>query len=152
MLELLDDHEQLEEATGIIVTLADITTFQEQVIKPFIAQLKENISSHFSSSNDVVSAMSIFDPKKAPKADSQTPDLSKYGEEAIGILLAHYGSEKPAETLHGNSTNREAIITSDITTEWKTYRQLLVSKPKNDMKAQLKELASNDMLKTLFLN
>ena len=29
MLELLDDHEQLKEATGIIVTLADIMTFQE---------------------------------------------------------------------------------------------------------------------------
>ena len=29
VLELLDDHEQLEEATGIIVTLADIMTFQE---------------------------------------------------------------------------------------------------------------------------
>ena len=149
VFELLDDLEQLEEATGIIVTLADITTFQEQVTKPFIAHLKENISSCFSSSNDVVSAMSIFDPRKAPKADSQTPE---YGEEAIGTLLAHYGSEKPAETLHGNSTNRESIITSDITTEWKTYRQLLVSKPKNDTKAQLKELASNDMLKTLFPN
>ena len=69
--------------------------------KPFIAHLKENISSRFSSSNDVISAMGIFDPRKAPKADSQTPDLSKYGEEAIGTLLAHYGSEKPAETLHG---------------------------------------------------
>ena len=32
------------------------------------------------------------------------------------------------------------------------YRQLLVSKPKNDKKPQLKELASNDMLKTLFPN
>ena len=30
--------------------------------------------------------------------------------------------------------------------------QLLVSKPKKDMKAWLKELASNDMLKTLFPN
>ena len=46
-------------------------------------------------------------------------------------------------------TNREAIITIDIITEWKTYRQLLVNKPENDMKAQLKELASNDMIKTL---
>ena len=68
---------------GIIVTLADITTFQEQVTKLFIAHLKENISSCFSSSNDVVSAMSIFDPRKVPKADSQTPDLSKYGEELV---------------------------------------------------------------------
>ena len=32
------------------------------------------------------------------------------------------------------------------------YRQLLVSKPKSDMKAQLKGLASNDTLKTLFPN
>ena len=79
-------------------------------------------------------------------------DLSKHGEEAIGTLLVHYESEKPAETLHGNLTSKEAIITSDITTEWKTYRHLLVSKPKNDMKAQLKELASNDMFKTLFPN
>ena len=71
---------------------------------------------HIFSSNDVVPAMSIFDPRKAPKADSQTPYLSKFGEEAIGVLLAHYGSVKPAKTLHGNRTNRETIITSDITT------------------------------------
>ena len=32
------------------------------------------------------------------------------------------------------------------------YRQLLVSKPGNDMKAQLKKLASIDMIKTLFPN
>ena len=32
------------------------------------------------------------------------------------------------------------------------YSQLLVSKPKNDMKAQLKELASGDTFKTLFPN
>ena len=57
--------------------------------------------------------------------------------------------KKSAETLDENSTNREVIITSDITTEWKMYHQLVVSKPKNDMKAQLKELASNDMFKTL---
>ena len=149
VLELLDDCEHLEETAGII-TLADITTFQEQSTKPFIAHLKENISARFSSSGDVISAMSIFDPRKAPKADS--PDLSRYGEEAISTLLEHYGSEKPAETLQGNSTNREAIITSDITTEWKTYRQLLVNKPEKDMKAQLKELASNDMIKTLLPN
>ena len=37
--------------------------------------------------------MSIFDPRKAPKADSWTPDLSNYGKEAIGTLLVHYGSE-----------------------------------------------------------
>ena len=53
VLELLDNCEHLEEATGIIVTLANITTFQKQATKPFITYLKENISSRFSSLSDV---------------------------------------------------------------------------------------------------
>ena len=91
--------------------------------------------------------MSIFDPTK-----SGLPDLPQYGEEAITTLLAHYGEEKPAQTLLGQPTNREAIISSDITTEWKTYRQLLINKPEENMKVQLKELVSKDMMRTLFPN
>ena len=97
-----------------------------------------------------MSALSIFDPRKAQKVEAA--ELSTYGEEEISTLLAHYGEEKPAETLLGEPTNKEAIITSDITTEWKTYRQLIVNKPEDNMKLQLKEIASNDMLKTLFPN
>ena len=88
------------------------TSFQEQAAKPFIAHLKENISSRFTSSSDIVSALSIFNPRKAPKVDS--PDLPQYGEQA---LLAHYEAKKPAETLLGEPTNREAVITSEITTK-----------------------------------
>ena len=148
VLELLDKREHLKEAARIKVTWADIITFQEQVAKPFIAHLKENISSRFTSSSDIVSALSIFDPRKAPKVHSH--DLPQYGEQAITKLLAHYGAEKPGETLLGEPTNREAVITSDITTEWKTYRQLLVNKPENNMKSQLKELVCNNMMRTLF--
>ena len=97
-----------------------------------------------------MSALSIFDPRKAPKVDS--PDLPQYGEQAITTLLAHYRAEKPAKTLLGEPTNREAVITSDITTEWKTYHQLLVNKPENNMKSQLKELVYNDVMRTLFPN
>ena len=88
--------------------------------------------------------------RKAPKVDSS--DLPQYGEQAISILMAHYGAEKPAETLLGEPTNREAVISSDITTEWKTYRQLLVNMHEKSMKLQLKELVSNDMMRTLFPN
>ena len=63
-----------------------------------------------------------------------------------------HGAEKPAETSLGEPTNREAVINSDINTEWKTYCLLLGNKPENDLQLQLKELVSNDMLKTLFLN
>ena len=99
------------------------------------------------SSSDIVSALSIFDPRKAPKVDS--PALPQYGEQAINTLLAHYGVEKPAMTLPGEPKKREAVTTSDITTEWKTYEpqtycQLLVNKPENNIDLQLKELVCNE--------
>ena len=62
VLDLLDESNNLEEAAGIKVTKADITAFQEKVAKPFVAHLKENILCLFSSSSDIVSAFSIFDP------------------------------------------------------------------------------------------
>ena len=73
VLELLDEAENLEKTAGIEISPEDITTFQKNVVEPFIVHLKDNISSRFASSSDVVSAMSIFDPKKMPSVES--PDL-----------------------------------------------------------------------------
>ena len=83
--------------------------------KLFLSLLKENISSRFASSSDVVSDMSIFHPRKVPGADS--PDLPLYGEQAIRTLLAHYGTDKLTETLNGEKVAKAAIVTSDIITE-----------------------------------
>ncbi len=51
--------------------------------------------------------------------------MNQYGEQAIATLLSHYGVTRPAETLTGELANREAMVTSDVVMEWKTYRQLL---------------------------
>ena len=65
VLQLQDAREELKAATGIEVTHLDICTFHERVGKPFIRQ--DNISSRFrSSSKDLSSAFSSFDPKKVP--------------------------------------------------------------------------------------
>ena len=80
-----------------------------------------------------MSALNIFDARKFPKVDS--PDLPQYGEQAITTLLAHYGAQKPAETLLGEPTSAN-------TTVWKIYHQLLVNKPENNMKSHLKKIAS----------
>ena len=76
VLELLDAKDDLEAATDIKITTEIISSFQEQVAKPFMTMLKVNISSRFVS-QDVVSSFSIFDPKKVPAADSS--DLLHYG-------------------------------------------------------------------------
>ena len=150
VLELLDEAENVEKTADIEVSLEDITTFQANVAKPFIAHLKDNISSRFSSSSDVVSAMSIFDPKKMPSSDS--PDLPQYGKNSIGTLLSHYGTDKPSQTLLGNPTVKKALISSEIHTEWITYRRHMAKQPKDNMKSQLEDLVSNDMLATMFPN
>ena len=61
VLELQDMKESLEEAMGVNTTTSDIQTFQNSVV----STLKGNISSRFCS-QDIVSAFSIFDPKKTP--------------------------------------------------------------------------------------
>ena len=67
VLQLQDAREELKAATGSEVTHLDICSFQERVGKPFIRLIKDNISSRFrSSSKDVLSAFSIFVPKKVP--------------------------------------------------------------------------------------
>ena len=79
-------------------------------------------------------------------------DLSQYVDDSVSTLAAHYGIERPAETLQGEETVKEAMISPDITTEWKPFRQFMTKQPKESMKFQLKELATNEMLKTMFPN
>ena len=80
---------------------------------------------------------------------AHSSDLPRYDEEAISTLLAHWLWSR--ESCRDNAwRDNDQGGTSDITTEWKMYGQLIVNKPENNMKLQLKELASNDKLKTMF--
>ena len=49
VLELLDSRDDLQQATGEIVSSDKIPTFQETVGTPFVDLLKENISGHYNS-------------------------------------------------------------------------------------------------------
>ena len=150
VLELLEEAENLEKTAGIEISPGDITTFQKNVVEPFIVHLKDNISSRFASSSDVVSAMSIFDPKKMSSVES--PDLHRYGVDHIGTLFSHYGTDKLGQTSLGEPTVKKALISSEIHTEWISYQRFMAMKPKEKMKSQLTDIVSNDMLTTMFPN
>lgn len=149
VLELIDAKEELEAATGIQVTSVTIASFQDRVAKPFVTVLKNNIVSRFTS-QDVVSSFSIFDPQKMPPQNS--PDLSSYGENYVDTILHHYGKDLPAKSLPGEEITMPAMISSDFTTEWKTYRRFITQQPKENMEAQLMELTMNSMLIAMFPN
>ena len=76
------------------------------------------------SSQDIVASFSIFDPSKLPQNDS--PDLSSYGEEFLGVLEDHYGKELAAESIEGEEFIVPALVSPDIRTEcteWMTFRR-----------------------------
>ena len=149
VLELLDCKDDLQHATGEVISADKIRTFQEKVGTPFVVHRKENISSRFAS-HDIVSALAIFDPRKVPSADSA--HLPAYGKKSIEVLLNHYGKEKPALTLNEEETVKSALITPEVQNEWITFRTLLANKPGDNIALQLKELTTNEMLVTMFPN
>ena len=140
---------ELKAATGNEVTHLDICSFQERVGKPFIRLIKDNISIRFRfSSKDVLSAFSIFDPKKVPSLS--THELPLYGNSSFKLLLDILGEIYQLNSLEGTEFEKAAIVSSDLNKEWRTYCQLLIKQPKDDISMQLKELLTNDMLIALF--
>ena len=70
------------------------------------------------------------------------------------LLLEQYWSELPAETVVGDEFLMPAVIisSSDLPTQWKTFRRYITNQPREDTKEQLKELSTNSMMQTMFPN
>ena len=148
VLELQDMKESLEEAMGVNIT-SDIQTFQNSVGNRFVSTLKGNISSHFCS-QDIVSAFSIFDPKKTPSVD--TSEYQQYGEGSVTVLLDQYGGRKTAVSLEGEEYEKMGLVSSEVKAEWKTLKHYLTKKPQEDMASQLHELVTNETLISMLPN
>ena len=149
VLELLDLKETLESTTSVKLSTDDIHSFQEKIGTPFVQLIKQNISSRFTS-QDIVSAFSIFEPKKVPNVD--LPEFPSYGDNEVAILTAHYGQDKSAEATTGRQYIKEGLISTEVSTEWKTYRHYLSKQPKDTFKKQLKEMSSETMMVSMLPN
>ena len=115
----------------------DIKSFQDNVGIPFVSILKANISSRFGSQN-VVSAFSIFDPKKTPSVDSSK--YTNYGKDSLHVLLNQYGLPRTALALDGEIFQKQALIVDGVHAEWTTFRHYIAKQPKEDMSSQLNNL------------
>ena len=97
----------------------------------------------------MLSAFNTFDPKKVPNLS--TRELPLYGDSSIQTLIGQFGRDLAAKPLKGTEFEKVAIVSSDLSTKWKKYRQLLISTQKMIYHA-LKELLTNDLLIALFPN
>ena len=66
----------------------------------------------------MLSAFGIFDPKKVPSLS--THELPLYGDSSIPSLIEQFGRDLPAKSLEGTEFEKAAIVSSDLSTEWKT--------------------------------
>ena len=149
VLDLQEVKEEMDITVGINFNSVDVASIQSRITEPFYTKLKENIANRFVS-QDVVSCFSIFDPKETPNS----LENCTYGEDQVKVLLERYGSELPAETVVGDEFLMPAVVTSssDLPTEWKTFRRYITNQPRKDIKEQLKELSTNSMMQTMFPN
>ena len=56
-------------------------------------------------------------------------------------LIGQFGRHLPAKSMEGTEFEKAAIVSSDLSTEKKMHRQLLIKQPKDDLFMQLKEHA-----------
>ena len=61
------------------------------------------------------------------KCPASTHELPLYGESSIQTLMGKLGRDLPAKSLEGTKFEKAAIVSSDLSTEWKTYPQLLIA-------------------------
>ena len=48
-------------------------------------------------------------------------------------LDGQFGRDLPAKSLEGTEFEKVTIVSSDLSTEWKMYRQLFIKQPKDDI-------------------
>ena len=78
----------------------------------FIDKLKNNVTSRFSTSKEIITAFSILEPKGVPKVG--TTELESYGNNSVKTLLSHNGESKTATTLDGKDYIKQPIISEDV--------------------------------------
>ena len=58
--------------------------------------------------------------------------------ETVQTPIGQFGRYLPAGSLEGTEFEKAAIISSDLSTRWKTYRQFIIQLPKDDISMQMK--------------
>ena len=122
VLELQEAREELKSATGIEVTHLDLCSFQERVGKPFIRLIKITYPASLDPPQKMCYQLFLIQ-RKCPASLLMS---YLYMETVQFKLIGQFGRELPAKSLEGTEFKKAPIVSSDLSTEWKMYCQLLI--------------------------
>ena len=114
VLQLQDAREELKAASHSF-------RFQERVGKLLSDSSKITYPAGLDPPQRMCDQPSVFlIQRKVPSLS--THELPLYGDSSIQTLIGQFGRDLPAKSLEGTEFEKTAIVTSDLSTECKTYR------------------------------
>ena len=108
-------------ARNIDLTESMKTQFLQKVYRPYIQSVIDHISGRLEST-DLISSMSVFDPRLLPSDEDK---LSKYGIEKIKTLTDFYGCVQEVHFDGNKGVSKPDIDPKDTESEWKLFRRLI---------------------------
>ena len=127
---------------NIVVKEEDKSAFLRKVYCPYLQSVIDHINARMES-NDLISSMSVFDPRHLPDTEKE---LSNYGMEKIRTLLNFYGV-----TQEGMS--QPDIDAEETESEWKLFRRVVFTQYKSStLQDVVTRLISSEDMSAAFPN
>ena len=96
------------------------TRFLQNVYRPYIQSVIDHISGRLEST-DLISSMSVFDPRHLPDNEDKLSNTD-YGTEKIKTLSKRYGCVQEVHFDGSKGTSQPDIDSEDTESEWKLFR------------------------------
>lgn len=133
----------------VVVTSEEEDNFLRQIYRPYIQSVIDHINGRMESS-DLISSMSVFDPRHLPKTEEE---LSSYGEQKMKTLIDFYSSPQKVQFEGKESVSIPDIDGDETESEWKLFRRVMFMQYKSaSLQHVLSRLLENNEMAAAFPN
>ena len=115
---------------NIVVTEEEQDRFIQTVYQPYIQSVIDHINFRMKST-DLISAISLFDPRHLPSSAEMLTELD-YSTEKLKTLINQYGIVQKAQFEGAESFSVPDIEAEETSSEWKLFRQVLLLRNKGN--------------------
>ena len=105
---------------SIVVTEEEKSVFLHKVYRPYLQSVIDHITARMES-NDLISSMSVFDPRHLP----DTEELSDYGMEKMRTLINYYSVAQRVKLNEDEGVSQPDIDAEETESEWKLFRRVI---------------------------
>lgn len=108
-------------AKNIVVTEEEKDFFLRKVYRPYVQSVVDHLNGRMEST-DLISAMSVFDPRHLPETEYK---LADYGIEKIRTLVNFYSVAQKIQFQGDVGISQPDIDAEDTESEWKLFRRVI---------------------------